>query len=164
MWPASRLFFIQLVDANVIKASKLRTVHIFWRDSTIYRWIPHTKGQLCGERLTNNGTTHLSMAAWRKYAVIYIILLLLCLYSNRLIIASAHNDPCLICSLKVLISHWKFCFKNLYIQNVYNDLFILVLLHLKSFYFALHNHFAWPMYKCMYGSHWILGFIRKFYI
>ena len=75
-------------------------------------------------------------------------MLLLCLYSSHLIIASAHNDLCLIlnhiqiiknflvicvqctavlfCSLKMPIWHWKFYFKNLYIQNVYNGLFILI--------------------------------------
>ena len=78
--------------------------------------------------------------------------LLLCLYSSRLIVASAHNDLCLIlnhaqiikivlvicvqctgvlfCSLKIYVSHWLFCFKNLYIHNVYNGLLILILLHL----------------------------------
>ena len=35
----------------------------------------------------------------------------------------------LFCSLKMTISHWIFCFKILYVQNVYNGLFILILLY-----------------------------------
>ena len=62
------------------------------------------------------------------------------------------------------ISHWIFCFKNFYVQKVYIDLFILVLSHLKLFYFTLLNHIAWLMYECIYGSHWIFYCISNFNI
>ena len=79
-------------------------------------------------------------------------MLLLCLYSSHLIIASAHNDLCLIlnhiqiikifsvicvhrtavlfCSLKMYIWHWIFYFTNLYIPKVYNGLFILIYIYI----------------------------------
>ena len=79
-----------------------------------------------------------------------------------LLFASAHNDLCLIlnhiqiitiflvicvqctavlfCSLKMPIWHWIFYFKSLYIQNVYNGLFILIYIYI------------WNIYNCLFMS------------
>ena len=42
-------------------------------------------------------------------------------------------------------------FKNVSAQDVYNDLFIVVLYQLNLFYFTLLNHIAWLLFHQWFG-------------
>ena len=72
-----------------------------------------------------------------------------------------------VCTLLLYTNHWKCLFRTeysfqetLYIHNVRNDLFTLVLIHFNLSYLIL----LYLLYTNIYGPHWIFGFFINLYV